>query len=201
MGVVAATSSAPATGPNVVREGLVASPLMRVGYKTMGIVAALTLIVTVLAFVDAFGLRWGSRQAGGFLTVVANPAPGYLVGIFVIVILSSLFFRMLTPRRRDVGMAALWSFRRTLRKRDGIRLLLAPGSLRPGIVVLSLLWIGMAAMAINNLGSLGDEGFDLGFGMYASVVLPIIGVIAAVCVWPAGAETVYMDRQGVITRG
>ena len=197
MGMVNAPA-APTT--TVVREGVVATGVQHVGYTGASIVAILTLLVTIFGLGDVFGLRWGSRPVG-FLTEIAKPAPGYIVGIVIVLILNASFFRLMAPRRRDVGMSAVRSYRRTLRTRDGIRLLLSPSGLRAGVVTVSLLWIGMGAMALFDFGILGDDGFDTGTGLYASIVLPILGVIATACLWPMSTETVSMDRRGVIIRG
>ena len=195
-----ATSSVPPTaGTAVVREAIVASPLQRVAQVTMGICGGLVAIVVFMGFgVD--GLEWGHR-GGSFLIEIARPAPGYLIGAFLILFLNPAFFRRVAPRRRDAGMAEVRSYRRTLRTRDGIRLLLAPGGLRAGVVVLSLLWIGIGAIAWYNFGNLGDEGFDVATGMYAAMAIPVAGLIATACMWPIKPEVVYMDRKGAITRG
>jgi hypothetical protein len=188
-----------APAPAVAREGLVAAGRQRFAYTALAICSVLGVLVTFMGF-GTFGLEWG-KQGGGLITTIARPAPGYIVGIFLIIALNPVFFRLVAPRRADVGMAAFRRYRRTLRERDGIRLLLNPGSLRAGVIVLSLVWIGIGAMPIYNLGSLRDQGFDVAVGLYAAMAVPILGLITTLAMWPGGAEIVYMDRQGVITRG
>ena len=197
--VVASTVATPPTGPTVVREGIVASPLQRFAIVAAALCAVAALLVVVLGF-GTGGLAWGSRGEG-FVKTIAHPAPGYVVGVFLIILLNAAFFRRLAPRRRDIGMAALRKYRRNLRERDGIRFLMAPGGVRPGVVIMSLLWIGIGGIAWYNVGSLGDEGLDLGVGLYLSMMIPVAGVIANVCLWPFRPEIAYMDAQGVITRG
>jgi len=197
----AASAAAPvtraaATSPTVVREGIVATGLQRFGYIAALIASVAAIIATFLGIAKVGGLEWGSSSIG-----YALPAPGYVVGLFIILILNPIVFRVLTPRRRDVGMAPVRSYRRTLRQRDGIRLLLNPSGLRAGIAILALLWIGLAGMAFYNLGNVKDEGFDVSLGLYACLVIPILAVIAVACVWPVNPEIVYMDREGLITRG
>lgn len=184
------------TSPTVVREGIVATGLQRFGYVAALIASVAAIIATFLGIAKVGGLEWGSSSIG-----YALPAPGYVVGLFIILILNPIVFRVLTPRRRDVGMAPVRSYRRTLRQRDGIRLLLNPSGLRAGIAILALLWIGLAGMAFYNLGNIKDEGFDVALGLYACLVIPILAVIAVACVWPVNPEIVYMDREGLITRG
>ena len=193
----AAKAAAPAgASPTIVREGIVATGLQRFGYVAASVLGLAAVIVSFLGIAKVGGLEWGSSGLG-----YALPAPGFVVGVIIIVILNPIVFRILTPRRRDVGMAAARSFRRTLRERDGIRLLLNPSGLKAGIVIVALLWIGLAGMAFYNLGNVKDEGFDPAVGLYACLVIPILAVIAVACVWPVGPEIVYMDREGVITRG
>jgi hypothetical protein len=192
-----AKASAPAAAsPTVVREGIVATGLQRFAYVAASVLGLAALIASFLGIAKVGGLEWGTSDLG-----YALPAPGYVVGVFIIVILNLIVFRLLVPRRRDVGMAAVRSFRRTLRERDGIRMLLNPNGLRAGIVILALLWIGHAGMAFNNLGNVEDEGFDAALGLYVCLVIPILAVIAVACVWPVKPEVVYMDRDGLITRG
>ncbi len=177
----AVVTRAPASGPTVVREGLVGSALQRAAHVTMTLAALVTVLAVLAAFFGA--LEWGSKTSG-FLETRALPGAGYIVLALLIVILNPMLFRVIVPRRRDVGMQAVRRYRRTLRERDGIHLLLAPGAIA---------WV--------NIGSLGDEGFDVQVGIYVCTVLPIVGLIATICLWPFRSERVYMDRQGVITRG
>lgn len=187
-----------AAAPAVVREGIVATGVQRVAYAVAAICGLAAFVVTVLAF-GSGGLAWATRESG-FLEI-AGPAPGYVGGVLLIVVLNAFLLRRLVPRRRDVGAAVLRRYRRTLRERDGIRFLLVPGGLRAGIVIISLLWIGIGGIALYNLAQVGDNGWEAGTGLYLSMVIPVIGLISTACVWPFAAETVYMDRQGVITRG
>ena len=188
-----------AAAPAIVREAIVATGLQRAAIVVVAICGGVAAIVTFLGF-GVSGMEWGTRPSG-FLTEVARPAPGYVLGAFLILILNPLLVRRVGPRRRDVGMPAVRGYRKTLRERDGIRMLLAPSGLRTGVVILSLLWIGIGAIALYNLGNVADQGFDVATGLTISTVVPIVGLVATVCLWPFASQVVYMDRQGVITRG
>lgn len=205
MGEVAGTpGSGPATpagaAATVVREGLAGTLLQRVAVTVSALLAALLVCATVLGMGATSGIVWATRRSGA-LTEVAHPAILYAFGTVLAIVLLSAFFRNLAPKRADVGMKALRHYRRTLRERDGIRVLLQPGGVRTGVVVVCLLWLGLAGIAWYNLGDLRDQGADIAFGMWVSIVVPLIALVPTIALWPFGAERVFMDRQGVITRG
>lgn len=185
-----------AASPTIVREGIVGTGLQRFAYLAASLAGIAALFAVFLGIPHVGGLEWGTRPDG-----FALPAPLYVVGMIIVIILNPLVFRMVHPRQRDVGRAAVRSYRRTLRQRDGIRLLLNPSGLKAGIVIEALLWVGLGALAYYNLGNLQDQGFDVAVGLYACLAIPIVGVIGAACLWPVSPDIVYMDRAGVITRG
>lgn len=206
LGTVAAPAAVPATippvatDPRVVQEGLAGTLVQRIAQPMVSLIALAVFLITVLGMGTTSGWVWATRQSG-IMIEVAHPAIAYAIGAVLAVLLPALFFKILVPHRRDVGMKAVRRYRRTVRERDGIRLLLKPGGLRAGVVVISLLWLGLAALAWFNLGSLRDEGATIEFGMWLAIALPLVGLVPTVVMWPFSGERVFMDRQGAITRG
>jgi hypothetical protein len=193
----------------VVREAYAGTVLQRVAYSFLQLSLAATTIAAAISLFGTNPLNWASRPAGFYGGGVipertgemyAGAAPGYLVGAVAAILIGAACFRFIAPRSRDVGFAASRRYRRTLRERDGIRLLLARGGLRVGIVVVALILVGLAAIALVNLTGV-EEGWSAEAGIYLALVLPLIGLAATACLWPFGSQLVYMDRQGLITRG
>lgn len=206
--------TAPAASPaGPVREAIAMTSRQHYSYW-MGVrpVAIFTFLLTVLGTVGVPGLVWAGRPARWIpsdtsvlgewsATMTARPALVYVVASLLVLLLATGLLREVRPRYRDVGGAAYRSFRRTLRQRDGIRSLMAPGGVRIAVVLLVALWVCLAGIAIWNQGDLAGQGYDLSFGIVLAIALPVIGAVGTALLWPVGSESVYMDRQGVITRG
>ncbi|MBI5156439.1 MAG: zinc ribbon domain-containing protein [Acidimicrobiia bacterium] len=198
MGSVAAPGSA-ATAATTVRQGLVATRVMRLGHAVKMLTAIALLVAWFLGGMGVSALRWGTR-AEGIVETRAFAGAGYVLVMLLVYVLSAGSVRRLAPRRKDVGLPTFRRYRRTLRERDGIRLLMSPRGLRPMIAVAAVLWLVLAWLAWTNTGTLEDEGFTLELGIYLSALAPLVGFIATLCVWPVGAESVGMDPQGNIVR-
>ena len=189
---------AAALPPGEVREGVVATARQRVAFNLHSLVAIATLAVTALSFGGLRALDWGERTSG-FLTEAARPAPIFIVGVIIVILVWSLSVRRLAPRARDVGRASIRGFLRTLRDQHGIRLLLARRGLVAGIVVSIVLWLLMEWSAVYNYMNITDEGWTVRAGIYLALALPALGALTAALVWPGpGSRVVRMDAQGNI---
>jgi hypothetical protein len=184
--------------PGEVREGIAATSRQFLSFHLHSLVAVAALIVTMLSFGGVRALDWGERTSG-YLIEAARPAPIFIIGVIVVVLVWSLSVRRLVPRARDVGRPAVRGFLRTLREQHGIRLLLARRGLVAGIVVVVALWALMEWSAVYNYLSITDGGWTLRAGIYAAMALPALGALAALLVWPGpGSRRVRMDSQGNI---
>lgn len=197
MGTVIPSPVAATTGP--VREGLAGTRLQGFAQIALQLVALVTFLATILGMGTSSTWVWATRPVGS-LVEVAHPAIGYAVLAVLLILLSSAFIRLLYPKRKDVGIKGIRQFRRTLREHHGIRLLLQPAGLRPGIILMSLMWIGMVAIAWFNLGTLSDQGANLEMGMWLALALPALGLACTVTMWPFSSETVFMERDGTLIR-
>lgn len=195
-----AGAAPPPVGVTTVTEGLVGTLVQRIAMPSVSLLGLAALVATVMGMGATSGWVWATRRTGALIEV-AHPALGYGIGAVLAIILAAAFFRILNPKPRDVGMKAARRYRRTLRERDGIRLLLRPGGVRSGVVVMTLLWLGLIGLAWMNLSDLRDEGATIEFGMWLAILIPAVGLVPTIAMWPFRAERVFMDRQGNITRG
>lgn len=184
--------------PGEVREGVVATARQRAAFNVHSLVAIATLVVTGLSFGGLRALDWGERTSG-YLIEAARPAPIFIVGVIIVILVWSFSVRRLVPRARDVGRASIRGFLRTLREQRGIRLLLARRGLVAGIVVTIVVWGLMEWSAVYNYLAITEEGWTRRAGIYAALALPALGALTAALVWPGPrARVVRMDAQGSI---
>lgn len=186
------------TGPASVpqgelREGIVPSGLQLFGFYLETIAIVATLLVTVFGF-GGGTLGWAERSLG-----YARPAPIFIVGVFAILIAWSIGVRNLVPRRAGGGFSsANRSFRRSLKERFGVSQLLRRRGIVGGVVVSILLWAAMEASAVYNYRTLVDDGWTIKPGMYAALILPAAGILAALVVLGRGRKLVRIDDTGTI---
>jgi hypothetical protein len=195
-----------ATVPAPVREAIGATVVQTVAVVAHAVTATLVFLIALVGSFGAEPLRWASLQAGAVADLQAGavgeavpPSRPYLAVASLIVVLASLFVRVLHPNPGDSGMSRR-AYRRTLREDEGIRLLLAAAWLRTGVVVLSVLWAVLGVIAVSELNRLDDAGHEIGGALYAGLVLVAVGLASAIAVWPWKAESLYMDRIGGIIR-
>ncbi len=196
--VAFAASPAPAPGVPVgeVRVGLVATGTQTFGFWLHGLTADATLIVVILSWVGVRALDWGQRGSGGFLEG-ARPAPIFLIGSVAILIAWALGVRRLLPRMRDVGGRGVRAAGRHMQEQHGIGLLLARRGVVAGPVVSLVIWLGLEASAVWNFTRADDLGWELRPGLYAALILPIVGALGAILVLDRrGARMVRMDSRG-----
>jgi hypothetical protein len=179
------------------REGLVASGRQRFGFYLCIVVAVAAFLSVALSF-GSNPFLWAERSSG-FQTELARPAPIFLVGVLVILIVWSFTVRRLVPHMRDVGRAGMRGFPRRVRKEHGIRLLLIRRGLVAGTVVAVIMWLLMEWSSIYNYRHIIDEGWTPRGGIYLALVLPAAGVLAALLLLPGpGSRVVRMDSKGKI---
>jgi hypothetical protein len=190
----------PSSGPSAmpagaVREGIVVSARQRFGFYSHPLVASLLLIVVFLGG-GVSGFYWAETRSGlGF----AKPAPVFYLGVIALVLVWALGVRDLGRTwRKLTSKAGLGGYRRALKEQYGFSLVLARRGLVGALVVTIVIWVGLEASAVYNLTSMGDEWLAKP-GIYAAVVLPVLGVVAAALVWPTSRDRVVrMDAQGNI---
>jgi hypothetical protein len=174
------------------REGIVPTGLQLFGFYLEGIAVVATLLVTVFGF-GGGTLGWAERGLS-----YARPAPIFIIGVFLILIIWSLGVRNLAPRRGSKLSSAGASFRRSLKERFGVSQLLKRRGIVAGIVLSMLVWAAMEASAVWNYRTLVDDGWTLKGGMYAALILPAVGIVAALLVLGRGRQIVRMDSAGNI---
>lgn len=172
-----------------VTEGFVPTGLQLTGYLAHSLVSILMLIVTAFGFAT-MALVWAESS-----TAYARPAPVFAVGVFVVIIVWAATVRELSTRARrslSPGWRAEW------RARFGTARLLRRRGVVGGVITSALLWLVMEAAAIFNFSDLSDKGWDVKPGLYAAMVLPVLGVLSALAVLGRGRRTVRMDSKGTI---
>ncbi|HSQ36510.1 MAG TPA: hypothetical protein VLS92_01315 [Acidimicrobiia bacterium] len=174
------------------REGIVPSGLQLFGFYLETIAVVATLLITVFGF-GGGTLGWAERGLG-----FARPAPIFIIGVFVILITWSIGVRALVPRGRSKLSGSGASFRRSLKERFGVSQLLKRRGLVAGVVVTVLVWAAMEASGIYNYRTLVDDGWTIKPGMYAALILPAVGTVAALLVLGRGRGIVRMDAAGTI---
>jgi hypothetical protein len=190
---IGATPEPPAAMPQgELREGIVPSGLQLFGFYLETIAVVATLLVTVFGF-GGGALGWAERGLG-----FARPAPIFIIGVFAILVTWSIGVRALVPRGRSKLSGSGVSFRRSLKERFGVSQLLKRRGIVAGVVVTVLIWAAMEASAIYNYRTLVDDGWTIKPGMYAALILPAFGAVAALLVLGRGRGIVRMDAAGTI---
>lgn len=173
------------------REGIVPTGLQLFGFYLQTIVVVAVLLLVVFGF-GGGTLGWAERSLS-----YARPAPIFIIGVFIILIAWSIGVRALVPRRGALlGPGA--SFRRSLKERFGVSQLLKRRGIVAGVIVTVLVWAAMEASAIWNYQTLTDDGWTIRPGMYAALILPAVGILAALVVLGRGRKVVRMDAAGTI---
>lgn len=191
---VAPTPAMPVDAPRgALREGLVPTGLQLFGFYTEVVSVAAALAVAAL------GLNGGSAGWAESSIAQARPAPIFVVGAFVILLAWSLGVRNLVPHRAGGSLSSTNRvFRQTLKQRFGTSQLLRRRGIVAGVVVSILLWAAMGASAIYNYRTFVDDGWTIQPGMYAALILPAVGVLAALLVLGRGRRSVRVDDAGTI---
>ena len=174
------------------REGIVPSGLQFFGFYLETIAITAALLVTVFGF-GGGTLGWAERGLGS-----ARPAPLFIIGVFIILITWSILVRALVPRGKSKLSSSGTSFRRSLKERFGVSQLLKRRGIVAGVVVSILLWAAMEASAVYNYRTLLDDGWTIKPGMYAALIIPAVGILAALAVLGHGRQIVRMDAAGTI---
>ena len=185
---------APSAAPQgKLREGIVPTGLQLFGFYLETIAVVATLLVVM------FGFGGGALGWAEDFPSYARPAPIFIVGVFAILIAWSLGVRNLVPRRAGGGFSsANRSFRRSLKERFGVSQLFRRRGIVAGVVVSILLWAAMEASAVYNYRTLTDDGWTIRPGMYAALILPAVGILAALLVLGRGRQVVRIDDAGTI---
>jgi hypothetical protein len=175
------------------REGIVPSGLQLFGFYTETIAITAALLVTMFGF-GGGTLGWAERGLG-----FARPAPIFIIGVLIILTTWSIGVRALVPRRGGSKLSASGgAFRRSLKERFGVSQLLKRRGIVAGVVVSILLWAAMEASAVYNYRTLPDDGWTIKPGLYAALILPAVGILAALLVLGHGRRIVRMDAAGTI---
>jgi hypothetical protein len=194
-----------------VREGIVASRRQWLGCRLgQAAFAALgALLVLVMSGVHAFD--WAERSSGGLLEW-ARPSPVFFAGFLVLGIVMAVSVTRLLPRVGDLRAArtaagggaayrqALRDQSRALREKRGISLMLRRRGLVAGLVILTVLWLGLEASAVYNLRFFNDDGgWVIKPGMYGAIAVPVLGALGALLTLPGpNRRVVRMDSLGHI---
>jgi hypothetical protein len=172
--------------------------LVPTGLQLFGFYAEVATIAATVA-VAGLGLNGGSAGWAESRIAQARPTPIFVVGAFVILLAWSLGVRNLVPRRAGGSLSsANRAFRASLRERFGASQLLRRRGIVAGVVVSIVLWAGMGASAVYNYRTFVDDGWTIQPGMYAALVLPAVGAIAALLVLGRGRRLIRIDDAGTI---
>jgi hypothetical protein len=191
---VGVTPPAPvATPQGELREGIVPTGLQLFGLYLETLVVVATLLVTVFGF-GGGTLGWAEDSLS-----YARPALIFIIGVFAVLIAWSIGVRNLVPRRAGRGFSsANRSFRRSLKEWFGVSQLFRRRGIVAGVVVSILFWVAMEASAVYNYRTLVDDGWTIRPGMYAALILPAVGLLAALLVLGRGRQLVRIDDAGTI---
>jgi hypothetical protein len=185
--------ASPAMPEGELREGIVPSGRQLFGNILEVIVIVATLLVTMFGF-GGGTLDWAERGLSR-----ARPALIFIIGAFVILIAWSIAVRAFQPRVREAGLLQGGRrFRHTVREKFGVSRLFCRRGRTSGIIVTVLLWLALEASAIWNYRTLLDDGWTIKPGMYAALILPAVGALAALLVLGDGRRIVRMDAKGTI---
>lgn len=180
-----------ATPQGELREGMVPSGLQQFGFYLEGFTIVAAMVIAVFGF-GGGTLGWAER---GLDRATAGPA--FVGGIIVALIAWSIGVRALVPRRVRWGLGAAGrAFRQSLKERYGVSQLLRRRGIVAGVVVTVLVWAALEAGAVYYYQKLTDEGWTINFGMYAALVLPAVGIVAALLVLGRGRRVVRIDDTG-----
>lgn len=194
----AGTAFAPAPPPagaprGELRVGLVPTSLQLFGFYLETAATAGAVIAAVLGLGGAAG-NWAESAVQ-----YARPAPVFIIGAFVVLLAWSLGVRALVPRRAGSNLSAAHrAFRHSLRERFGVSRVFRRRGIVAGVVVSILLWAAMGASAVYNYRTFVDDGWTIRPGMYAALILPAVGAVAALLVLGRGRRSVRMDDAGTI---
>jgi hypothetical protein len=175
------------------REGIVPTGLQLIGFylETAAITAA--LLLTMFGF-SGGTLGWAERGLG-----FARTAPIFIIGVLIILVAWSVGVRALVPRGGGSKLSGSGAaFRRLLKERFGVSQLLKRRGIVAGVVVSILLWAAMEASAVYNYRNLLHDEWTIRPGMYAALILPAVGILAALMVLGHGRQIVRMDAAGTI---
>ena len=160
-----------------------------------------TEVVSIAATLTAaaVGLNGGSASWAESSIAEARPAPIFIVGAFVILLAWSLGVRNLVPRRAGGSLSsANRSFRHSMKQRFGVSQLFRRRGIVAGVVVSIVLWAAMEASAVYNYRTFVDDGWTIQPGMYAALILPAVGALAALLVLGRGRRLIRIDDAGTI---
>jgi len=188
----AVAASAAAMPQGELREGIVPSGRQQFGFYLEGFTTVVALLIVVFGF-GGGTLGWAERSLS-----YARPAPIFIVGVFVILIAWSIGVRALVPRGGSGAFGRGADFRRSLKARFGVSQLLKRRGIVAGVIIAVLVWAAMEASAIWNYQDLTDAGWTIRPGMYAALILPAVGIVAALLVLGHGRKIVRMDTAGTI---
>lgn len=173
------------------REGFVPSGLQLTGYYFETFAIVVTLLVSLFGF-GGSALVWAERSLSQ-----ARPAPIFIGGSVLLLIVWSLAVRNLVPRRAGGGFSSVArSFRRSLKERFGVSQLFKRRGMVAGVVVTILIWAAMEAAAVWNYQNLADGGWTIRGGMFAALLLPAVGALAALPMLGRGRRVVRIDDRG-----
>jgi hypothetical protein len=197
LGITSPVSTTPAASARVpqgeLREGIVPTGLQLFGFNLEVIAVATTLLIAMIG-VSGSTLNWAENSLR-----YARPAPIFIGGAFVILIAWSLGVRNLIPRRAGGGFSRVYrSFQHSLKERFGVGRLFRRRGIVAGVVVSILLWAAMEASAVYNYRTLVDDGWTIRPGMYAALILPAVGILAALMVLGPGRQSTRIDDAGAI---
>ncbi len=195
-GIISPFNTTPAASARVpqgeLREGMVPTLLQLFGFNLEVMAAAVLLVVVIFGF-------GGGAMVWAESSISAHPALIFIVGVVAVLIAWSAGVRNLIPRRAGGGFSSAYrSYRTTLKDRFGVARLLRRRGIVAGVVVSIVIWAAMEASAVYNYRTLVDDGWTIKPGMYFALIIPAVGMLAALLVLGPGRGTVRIDDAGTI---
>jgi hypothetical protein len=192
-----------------VREGIVASPRQVVGWRFSQVAYAALAALLVLVMMGVHAFDWAERSSG-ILLEWARPSLVFFAGLLILGLVLAASVTRLLPRAGDLRAArraagggaafrqALRDQSRALRDQRGISLLLRSRGLVAGLIILTLLWLGLEASALYNLRLFTDDGgWTIRPGMYGAIAVTALGALGALLTLPGpNRRVVRMDSLG-----
>jgi hypothetical protein len=191
-----------------VREGIVASGRQRLGWRLSQVAYYALGVLMLLVLMGVHALGWAERSSGVLLEW-ARPSPLFFASVLIVGIALAASVSRLVPRVGDLGLPrvggraatryrkALSDQRRALKER-GISLLLRRRGLVVGLVIVTVLWLGLEASAAYNFRLFTDDGgWVIRPGLYAAMAVPALGALGALLLLPGPKRRVVrMDSLG-----
>ncbi len=215
---VPGTPAPPDAPPSGEVKARVVSRRIAVGYGLAGFAATALILFAVASWSTTSGAAYGITEApsggifsfaqetssAGRITVLYSAPLGLFILPLLILLALALGGAALLPRTvRGIGGGKLKRRReltRDLKRRFGSATLLRPRGLWVAFWISLVLWAGVIAVVLYNVGLHGDEpGIELLPGMVVAAGLGTAGLVSTLTMLPVGGRRILVADTGTVT--